>query len=46
MSTLDVIASVLHGYGITTASPDSAKADMLSTGCFLVLISPEYLVQK
>jgi uncharacterized protein (DUF1800 family) len=44
--TLAAIAPVLKGFNITDASSDSARLDMLATASFLVLISPEYLVQK
>ena len=33
-------------FNITSASSASAKLDMLATACFLILISPDYLVQK
>ncbi len=48
MSTdsLTVIRNVLNGFNITAGSAESAKLNMLATGAFLFLISPEYLVQK
>ena len=33
-------------FNITASSSDSDKLDMLATACFLILISPDYLVQK
>jgi uncharacterized protein (DUF1800 family) len=44
--TLAVLATALRTFNITVASSTSAKLDMLATGCFLILISPDYLVQK
>lgn len=44
--TLDVLNRALRSYGITSSSSASAKLDMLAAGSFLVLISPDYLVQK
>ena len=44
--TLADITRVLRSYGITASSVTDAKLDMLATACFLILISPEYLVQK
>jgi len=44
--TLADITRVLKSYGITKSSLTDAKLDMLATACFLILISPEYLVQK
>jgi uncharacterized protein (DUF1800 family) len=44
--TLSVVSTALRTFDITTQSTDSAKVDMLATACFLILISPEYLVQK
>jgi uncharacterized protein (DUF1800 family) len=48
MSTdsLNVIANHLRGFNITTTSSNDNKLNMLATGAFLFLISPEYLVQK
>jgi uncharacterized protein (DUF1800 family) len=44
--TLAVLATALRTFNITAASSVSAKLDMLATACFLILISPDYLVQK
>jgi uncharacterized protein (DUF1800 family) len=44
--SLTVIRDMLNLFGITQASSNDDKLDMLATGCFLFLISPEYLVQK
>jgi uncharacterized protein (DUF1800 family) len=45
-ASLTVITAVLTAFNITAASTDNQKLDMLATGAFLFLISPEYLVQK
>lgn len=44
--TLDVVTAALRDHGVTAASTSSARLDMLAAGCFLVMISPDYLVQK
>jgi uncharacterized protein (DUF1800 family) len=44
--SLAVIQAVLTAFNITAGSPNNLKLDMLATGAFLFLISPEYLVQK
>ena len=44
--TLGVLATALRTFDINSASSTSAKLDMLATACFLILISPDYLVQK
>ena len=44
--TLAAVTSALRGYNITESTVTSAKLDMLATACFLILISPDYLVQK
>jgi hypothetical protein len=44
--TLAVLDTALRAFNVTAASSASAKLDLLATGCFLVLISPDYLVQK
>jgi len=44
--TVTVLQAVGTAFNITAASADSAKLDMLATLSLLVLISPEYLVQK
>jgi uncharacterized protein (DUF1800 family) len=44
--TLTLVQTVLTAFNVTAASTENAKLDMLATGCFLILCSPEYLVQK
>jgi uncharacterized protein (DUF1800 family) len=44
--TLTLVQAVMTAFNLTAASADSAKLDMLATACFLILCSPEYLVQK
>jgi uncharacterized protein (DUF1800 family) len=44
--SLNVITAVLTAFNITAASSNDNKLNMLATGAFLFLISPEYLVQK
>ena len=44
--TLGVVRAALRTFDITASSSSSAKLDMLATACFLILISPDYLVQK
>jgi uncharacterized protein (DUF1800 family) len=44
--TLTVIQEVMTAFNITAASSEGNKLNMLATACFLVLASPEYLVQK
>ncbi|HET9862256.1 MAG TPA: DUF1800 family protein, partial [Steroidobacteraceae bacterium] len=44
--TRAVLATVAAGFNITSASSQDAKLNMLATMAFLILISPEYLVQK
>jgi hypothetical protein len=44
--SLNIITAVLNAFGITAASSNEQKLNMLATGAFLFLISPEYLVQK
>jgi len=44
--TLGVVRAALRTFAINASSSDSEKLDMLATACFLILISPEYLVQK
>jgi len=46
MDTLTLLQTVLTAFNITAASTDNAKLDMLASACFLILCSPEYLVQK
>jgi uncharacterized protein (DUF1800 family) len=45
-ATRGTIRTALQTFNITASSADSDKISMLATACFLVLISPEYLVQK
>jgi uncharacterized protein (DUF1800 family) len=44
--TLATLATALATFNVTVSSSNSAKTDLLATACFLVLISPDYLVQK
>jgi uncharacterized protein (DUF1800 family) len=44
--SLDVIRTMLNAMGITPASTDEQKRGKLATACFLILVCPEYLVQK
>jgi len=44
--TLTVLQAVLVAFNITAASADANKLNMLATACFLIMASPEYLVQK
>jgi uncharacterized protein (DUF1800 family) len=45
-NTLAVLQTTLNAFAMTAASADNAKLDMLASACFLILCSPEYLVQK
>ena len=45
-NTLSIVQTVITAFNVTAATPDSSKLDMLATACFLILASPEYLVQK
>jgi uncharacterized protein (DUF1800 family) len=44
--SLNVITAVLTAFNITASSSNDNKLNMLATGAFLFLVSPEYLVQK
>jgi uncharacterized protein (DUF1800 family) len=44
--TVAVLTAVATAFNITAASTQDAKLNMLATIAFLILISPEYLVQK
>ncbi len=44
--TLAAVSMALRTFNITAASSASARLDMLAAACFLILISPDYLVQK
>ena len=44
--TRAALTTALRAYNITAASSTSAKLDMLAAASFLILISPDYLVQK
>ena len=44
--TMSVLTTALRTFNITAGSGASAKLDMLAMACFLILISPDYLVQK
>ena len=45
-TTLAVLQATLSAFNVTAASTENLKLDMLATACFLILCSPEYLVQK
>jgi uncharacterized protein (DUF1800 family) len=44
--SLAIITAVLNAFGITQSSTNDQKLDMLATGAWMFVISPEYLVQK
>jgi uncharacterized protein (DUF1800 family) len=44
--TLTVIQTVLTAFNVNAGTPDATKLNLLATACFLILASPEYLVQK
>ena len=44
--TLTLVQAVMTAFNLTASSADNAKLDMLATASFLILCSPEYLVQK
>jgi len=44
--TLKVISRALEALNVSASSSSGAKLDLLATACFLILISPDYLVQK
>ena len=44
--TLQVVSAALRTFNLTAESSASARLDLLATACFLILISPDYLVQK
>jgi len=44
--TLATVQAVLTAFNVTAGSATNTKLDMLATACFLVMASPEYLVQK
>ncbi|HYJ40268.1 MAG TPA: DUF1800 domain-containing protein [Steroidobacteraceae bacterium] len=45
-TTLAVLQATLSAFNVTAGSAENLKLDMLATACFLILCSPEYLVQK
>jgi hypothetical protein len=45
-ASLTVIEDLLSAFNVTASSTDSQKLDMLATGTWLMMCSPEYLVQK
>jgi len=45
-ATQGVVRAALRTFDINASSSSSEKLDMLATACFLILISPDYLVQK
>jgi uncharacterized protein (DUF1800 family) len=44
--SLTVIRNLMNVFGITAASTQEQKLNMLATTCFLIVVCPEYLVQK
>ena len=44
--SLTIIRNLLGALGVTAASTESQKLDLLATGAWLMMCSPEYLVQK
>jgi uncharacterized protein (DUF1800 family) len=44
--TLNTVRGVMAVFGITSTSTQEQKLNMLATACFLITVSPEYLVQK
>jgi hypothetical protein len=44
--SLTVIQNLATAFSVTTASTDTQKLDMLATVAWLMLCTPEYLVQK
>lgn len=44
--TLDLIRATMNAFAITASSTQDQKLNMLATAAFLIMISPEYLVQK
>jgi len=44
--TLGVVQTVLTAFNVSATSAENTKLDMLATACFLIMASPEYLVQK
>lgn len=45
-ATLAVLRTALSNFHVTASSAESARLDMLAAACFLILVCPEYLVQK
>ncbi len=45
-NTLAVVQAVIGAFNVTATTPDNTKLDMLASASFLILASPEYLVQK
>ena len=44
--SLNLIRVIMSAFAITAASTQEQKLNMLATATFLIMISPEYLVQK
>ena len=44
--SLTLIRAIMGAFAITAASTEEQKLNMLATASFLIMISPEYLVQK
>lgn len=45
-ASLDLIRATMSAFAITASSTQEQKLNMLATAAFLMVISPEYLVQK
>ncbi|HTU65026.1 MAG TPA: DUF1800 domain-containing protein [Steroidobacteraceae bacterium] len=45
-ASLTVVRNLMNAFGITAASTQDQKLDMLATAAFLIVVCPEYLVQK
>ena len=45
-TTVSLIQATLGTFNVTASSSESSKLDLLASACFLILCSPEYLVQK
>jgi Protein of unknown function (DUF1800) len=44
--SLNMITTFLTSFNVSATSSENSKLDMLATGAFLFLVSPEYMVQK
>lgn len=45
-TTISRIQTALAAFGVTQSATDNTKKLLVSTACYLILICPEYLVQK